>query len=78
MDFAMNKFINDARDSKHQPLVEYIRNEVATADDDMIRHIEVPQTTSLFEQKYPLKQYNSKPRNRAYENINIMIWLLLS
>jgi sialate O-acetylesterase len=49
MDFAMEKFVNDAREEKYQPLVEYIRNEVATANDPWIRHIEVPQTTSVFE-----------------------------
>jgi sialate O-acetylesterase len=48
MDFAMSKFIKDSRDPKDQPLVDYIRNEVKTANDNWIRHIEVPQTTSLF------------------------------
>ena len=51
MDFSMSKFVNDAREPQYQPLVEYIRNEVATAKDDWIRHIEVPQTTSLYEKK---------------------------
>lgn len=51
MDWPMAKFINDAREPQYQPLVEYIRNEVATANDDWIRHIEVPQTTSLYEKK---------------------------
>ena len=51
MDFAMAKFVNDARDPKHQPLVEYMRKEVKTVNDDWLRHIEVPQTTSLFEKK---------------------------
>ncbi|MFB9056333.1 sialate O-acetylesterase [Mariniflexile ostreae] len=55
MDFAMEKFVNDSRDPQHQPLVEYIRHEVATAQDDWIRHIEVPQTTSLFEKKFNFK-----------------------
>ncbi|MEP1489559.1 MAG: sialate O-acetylesterase [Algibacter sp.] len=49
MDFAMNKFVRDARESQYQPLVEHIRNEVTTANDDWLRHIEVPQTTSLNE-----------------------------
>ncbi|WP_339884890.1 sialate O-acetylesterase [Polaribacter vadi] len=47
MDFAMEKFLKDSRDPEHQPLVEYIRKEVETANDDWLRHIEVPQTTSL-------------------------------
>lgn len=51
MDFELSKFVNDAREPQYQPLVEYIRNEVATANDDRIRHIEVLQTTSLFEKQ---------------------------
>lgn len=51
MDFSMSKFVKDSRDPKHQPLVEDIRNEVATVNDDWIRHIEVPQATSLYEKK---------------------------
>lgn len=51
MDFSMSKFVRDAKDPKHQPLVEYIRKEVATVNDDWIRHIEVPQAASLFEKK---------------------------
>lgn len=51
MDFAMAKFVKDARDPKDQPLVEYIRKEIETVNDDWIRHIEVPQTTSIFEKK---------------------------
>ncbi len=51
MDFAMEKFVNDAREEKYQPLVEYMRKEVATANDPWIRHIEVPQTPSVFEKK---------------------------
>ncbi len=51
MDFAMNRYLGDAREPQYQPLVEYIRNEVSTAVDNQIRHIEVPQTPSLFEKK---------------------------
>lgn len=51
MDFAMSKFVNDARESKYQPLVEYVREEVATAYDPWLRHIEVPQAPSPFEKK---------------------------
>lgn len=47
MDFAMSKFVNDAREPQYQPLVEYMRKEIKTADDDWLRHIEVPQTISL-------------------------------
>lgn len=55
MDFALEKFTNDSKDPKFQPLVEYIRNEVATANDDNIRHIEVLQNTSLFEKQTDFK-----------------------
>ena len=51
MDFAMERFINDSREPQYQPLVEYMRAEVKSANDDWIRYIEVPQTTSLFEKK---------------------------
>ncbi|MCG9793173.1 sialate O-acetylesterase [Flavobacterium algicola] len=51
MDFDMSKFANKAKDPKDQPLADYIKNEIATANDDWIRHIEVPQTTSLLEKK---------------------------
>lgn len=51
MDFAMSKFLNNSREEQYQPLVAYIRNEVETANDNWIRHIEVPQTTSLYEKK---------------------------
>lgn len=55
MDFAMSKFVNDSREPQYQTLVEYIRNEVSTVNDDWIRHIEVPQTTSLYEKKLNFK-----------------------
>ncbi|QDO94289.1 sialate O-acetylesterase [Formosa sediminum] len=55
MDFAMNKFVGDAREPQYQPLVEYIRNEVATANDDWIRHIEVPRAISLYKKKTNFK-----------------------
>jgi len=51
MDFEMAKFVNDAREAKYQPLVEYIRNEVATANDPWLRHIEVSHTTSISGKK---------------------------
>lgn len=51
MDFAIEKFLNNSREPQYQPLVEYIKNEVATANDDNIRHIEVLQNTSLYEKQ---------------------------
>ena len=55
MDFSMSKFTSDSREVKYQPLVEYIREEVKTANDPWLRHIEVPQTTSLFGKKNNFK-----------------------
>ncbi|MGQ1784607.1 sialate O-acetylesterase [Saccharicrinis sp. GN24d3] len=55
MDFALNKFVNDAREKEYQPLVEFIRNEIATADDSLLRHIEIPQTPSLYNKKHNFK-----------------------
>lgn len=48
MDFEMAKFLKDAREKKYQPLVEFMRQEVQTANDDQLRHIEIPRRTSLF------------------------------
>ncbi|GAF01979.1 sialate O-acetylesterase [Saccharicrinis fermentans] len=52
MDFSLGKFLADAREKQYQPLVEYIREEVARAHDPWLRHIEVPQTASMHERKY--------------------------
>ena len=46
MDFNLGKFLNDAREPQYQPLVKQIREEVARANDDYLRHIEVLQNTS--------------------------------
>lgn len=51
MDFALAKFLNNAREPQYQPLVEYIRNEVENANDDQLRHIEVLQNTSLYDKQ---------------------------
>lgn len=55
MDFSMSKFVNDSREAKYQPLVEFVREEVASANDPWLRHIEVQQTTSLSEKKTNFK-----------------------
>ncbi len=47
MDFAMSKFIKDAREEQYQPLVEFFHQEIERANDPMLRHIEVPQTPSI-------------------------------
>ncbi len=51
MDFQLNKLVKDAREPQYQPLVEHIKNEIKTADDPWLRHIEVPQTPSLYKKK---------------------------
>jgi sialate O-acetylesterase len=51
MDFPMRSFINDSREPKYQPLVEYMRNEIATANDPLIRHIEVSRATSIYKKQ---------------------------
>ncbi|MHA7944771.1 sialate O-acetylesterase [Formosa sp. 3Alg 14/1] len=55
MDFALAKFLNDSREPQYQPLVEYIRDEVAHANDNQLRHIEVLQNTSLYEKQTTFK-----------------------
>lgn len=55
MDFALGKFLNNSKDPQYQTLVEYIRNEVANANDDRLRHIEVLQKTSLFKKQTEFK-----------------------
>ena len=55
MDFSMERFLGDSREPQYQPLVEYIREEVKSANDNWIRYIEVPQTMSLFEKKKNFK-----------------------
>lgn len=55
MDFEMSKFLRDAREPQYQPLVEYVRKEVKTVNDNWIRHIEVPQKTSLYEKQNNFK-----------------------
>lgn len=51
MDFTMERFSNKARDPQYQSLSEYIKEEIKTTNDNWLRHIEVPQTTSLYEKK---------------------------
>ncbi|WP_372753908.1 sialate O-acetylesterase [Labilibaculum sp.] len=66
MDFAMSKFTSDSREEKYQPLVEFIREEVKTANDSFIRHIEVAQTSSLYEKKNNFKgEWRSATANQV-------------
>ena len=49
MDCELNFFTRDAKEEQYQPLVEYIRNEIATANDPLLRHIAVPRNESVYE-----------------------------
>ncbi|MEP5785543.1 MAG: sialate O-acetylesterase [Ekhidna sp.] len=52
MDFTFHKLTRrNSIEPQYQPLVEYLKNEIATADDELIRHIAVPEEPSLFEKK---------------------------
>jgi sialate O-acetylesterase len=66
MDFALSKFTSDSREEKYQPLVEAIREEVKTANDPWLRHIEVHQSTSLNEQK---SNFEGKWRSATAEQV---------
>jgi sialate O-acetylesterase len=48
MDRPLSKFKGDARESKYQPLVDSIRIEIASANDNCLRHIDVAHATSLY------------------------------
>lgn len=52
MDFTMQAISRDARDTANQPAAEYVRAEMQTARDPLLRHIEVPQTPAPFGKKY--------------------------
>jgi sialate O-acetylesterase len=51
MDFPMDWIAGKARDPYDQPVADYIQNEIKTANDPQLRHIEVPNTASPFEKK---------------------------
>lgn len=57
MDLGMSFFAKNSREPQYQPLVEYIQDEIATANDDWIRHIEVPHNTSLYEKQQNFKDH---------------------
>jgi sialate O-acetylesterase len=46
MDCDMAFFAKKARDPNDQPAADYVKHEIATANDPLLRHIEVPQTAS--------------------------------
>lgn len=49
MRYNMKQLSNKPRDPKYLPVVEFIRNEVKTANDPLIRYIRVPLKVSPFE-----------------------------
>lgn len=53
MDFILGRLTGDAKEAIHQPLVEYIKKEIVTAEDPYLRQISVKRTAS------PLRQQSS-------------------
>ena len=51
MDFTMQGIAGNARNPKDQPVADYVRKEMETANDSLLRHIEVKQRTSPFDKK---------------------------
>ncbi|MGJ8641099.1 MAG: sialate O-acetylesterase [Opitutaceae bacterium] len=51
MAFRLKQLSQNARDAKYQPVVEYIRNEVKTANDALIRQFTVVPSRSIFNPK---------------------------
>ncbi|MEI6892689.1 MAG: sialate O-acetylesterase [Pontiella sp.] len=50
MECNMGFFTKKARDPKNQPAADYIRNEIKTANDPLLRHIKVPRKASPYVQ----------------------------
>ncbi|VGO19062.1 sialate O-acetylesterase [Pontiella sulfatireligans] len=55
MDAPMKGFAANAKEEKYQPISEYTKKEIATANDPLLRHIEVPNMPSPYEKKYNFK-----------------------
>lgn len=55
MDHHLSTYISDAREPQYQPLVEYIRNEITTAIDTLLRTIVVPHKTNIHKQETNFK-----------------------
>ena len=51
MDFKLNMLIGKAREPQYEPLADYIKNEIKTANDPLLRQIKVPRAVSPFEEK---------------------------
>ena len=52
MDFPWKNIAGHARDPKYQPVSDYVRHEMETANDPLLRHIEVPNRASPYEKKF--------------------------
>lgn len=57
MDHHMSTYLADAREPKYQPLVDEIRNEIKSANDNMLRTMVVPHKTSI---NGKVKTFNGK------------------
>ncbi|WP_462317186.1 sialate O-acetylesterase [Marinilabilia sp.] len=55
MDHHLGKYLKDAREPQYQPLVEFLREEVAQAHDTLLRTMVVPHQTSIHETKTNFK-----------------------
>ncbi len=52
MAFPIRSIAGNAKDPKNQPVSDYVRHEMETATDPLLRHIEVPKKASPFEKKH--------------------------
>lgn len=60
MDFPMKSISNSAKEPKYQSVSDYVSKEIQTANDPLLRHIEVPNTPSPTEAKTNFEgQWNS-------------------
>jgi len=51
MDFRLNMLIGKAREPQYEPVAVYIRKEIDTANDPLLRQIKVSRAVSAFEEK---------------------------
>ena len=50
MDFNLAALSQDTREKQYQPIADYIKKEIKTADDPLLRQIKVPRAVSPFEE----------------------------
>lgn len=68
MDFTLSMLSGKARDSKYEPIAEYIRNEIKAEDDPLLRQIKVPRSVSPFEEK---SEFSAKwEKSLKYKRLN--------